>query len=69
MVLNVILILIGIISLVYGIKTKLKLWLAVGLLLFGLGAVSAYIDIRMMGLEDIANPNARLPFVIDSMMK
>lgn len=69
MILNVILLVIGAVSIIYGIKTKLKMWLVIGLILFACGAVSAYVDVRTMGLESITNPNARVPFVIDNLMR
>ncbi|MCQ2443069.1 MAG: hypothetical protein MJ077_08190 [Oscillospiraceae bacterium] len=68
MILNIILLAIGVISLIFGIKTKLKLWIVIGLILIGFGGISALIDYKMMGGDDIAI-NSRLPFVIGNMMK
>ncbi len=68
MVLNIVLILLGVISLVFGVKNKLKVWIVIGLILLGCGVVSACVDYATMGVEDSANPNARLPFVLDHFM-
>lgn len=67
MILNIILLLAGAVSLIFGIKTKLKMWIVIGLILVGFGGISAIIDYKMMGGADSAI-NTRLPFVIGNMM-
>ncbi|MBQ0000431.1 MAG: hypothetical protein KBT01_02680 [Clostridiales bacterium] len=62
MVLNIILLVAGIISLIFGIRNKLKLWIVVGCILILCGSVSAYMDYKMPSVED---PNGRVPFMID----
>lgn len=68
MILNIILLAIGAISLIFGIKTKLKMWMVIGLILMGFGGISAFIDYKLMGDADSAI-NARLPFVLNNMMR
>lgn len=65
-ILNVVLLLFGIASFIYGIKNKLKFWMVVGVILLFLGLISAGIDYKMAGAENSTNDiNYRLPFLIN----
>lgn len=66
MMVNIILLLIGIVTGIYGIKTRMKLFVRVGGALVFLSLISAGIDYKM-GMSSF--DNHRLPFVIDGMMK
>lgn len=66
MMVNIILLLIGIVTGIYGIKTRMKLFVIVGGALVFLSLISAGIDYKM-GMSSF--DNHRLPFVIDGMMK
>lgn len=68
MILNILMILIGAVFLVYGIRKKLKFWIVVGAVILGLGAVSAGVDFFAAG-NDTNDINNRLPFVIDGLVK
>lgn len=65
MVLNLILLVAGAALLIFGIKTKLKMWIIIGLFLMSCGAVSAFVDYKTGGMD--VN-TSRLPFVIDKFM-
>lgn len=69
MIINIVLLVLGVISLIYGMKNKLKLWMVIGAILICCGAVSAYVDYKTFGIDGGANPNSRLPFVMDHFMK
>lgn len=68
MILNILMILIGAVFLVYGIRKKLKFWIAVGAVVLALGAVSAGVDFFTAGNEtnDI---NHRLPFILNGIAR
>ncbi len=63
---NIILLLIGIVLLIYGIKNRLRFFIIAGSVLLIFGMISIGIDYKM-GSGDLAN--SRVPFVIDGMMK
>lgn len=67
MALNLVLLMLGALFLLYGIKQKLKFWIIIGLLIVCLGAVSAYVDFAAAGTDGINN--SRIPFAIDHFMK
>lgn len=66
MILNIVLLIIGAMFLIYGIKNKLKFWIAAGALLVCLGAISAYVDFVAPGTDGINN--SRVPFLIGSII-
>lgn len=67
MILNIVLLAVGALFLFYGIKNKLNFWIIIGLLVVGLGAVSAYVDCTASEMDGIHN--SRVPFVIDHFIK
>lgn len=67
MILNILLLIVGALFLLYGIRNKLKFWIVIGLLLLCFAAVSAYVDYTASKMVGIAN--SRIPFVIDSFRK
>lgn len=65
MILNLVLLLIGAVFLVYGIRKKLKFWIVVGAVLLGLALASVGMDFLTGGAVNETNDiNYRLPFVI-----
>lgn len=69
MILNIVLLLTGVISLLFGIRNKLKFWIAVGGILLCIGIFSVCIDIKMAGTENNTNDiNYRIPFLINNFM-
>ncbi len=67
MILNIVLVIIGLASLFFGIKNKLKLWIVIGVILFGSGLVSGVVDYKTAGVETDIN-GGRVPMVIDNTM-
>lgn len=63
MILNFVLLMIGALFLLYGIKQKLKFWIIIGAVVICLGAVSACADFAATGADGING--SRVPFVID----
>lgn len=66
MIINVIVMVIGLLLLIYGIKSKTKFFLVIGLILLCLGLISGFIDYK---LGEGEFNNHRVPFTIDHMMK
>lgn len=66
MILNLVLLILGALFLLYGIKQKLNFWIVIGAVLLGLGAVSVCMDLTAAGTDGI--DGHRLPFVIDRFM-
>ena len=66
MIINVIVMVIGLLLLIYGIKSKTKFFLVIGLILLCLGLISGFIDYKL-GVGEFNNH--RVPFTIDHMMK
>lgn len=64
--LNIVLLIIGALFLLYGIKQKLKFWIIIGALIVCLGAISAYVDYTASGMDGIND--SRVPFVVDHFM-
>lgn len=62
MIINVIVMVIGLLLLIYGIKSKTKFFLVIGLILLCLGLISGFIDYKLGGGEF---NNHRVPFTID----
>lgn len=62
MILNIILMLIGAVALIYGIKNKTKFFIIAGAVLLGFGVISAGFDYFMGGADEVATH--RLPFII-----
>lgn len=62
MILNLILMLIGAASLIYGIVNKTKFFIIAGAVLIGFGVVSAVFDYFVGGAGEVATH--RLPFII-----
>lgn len=67
MFLNIILLLVGVVFLIYGIRNKLKFWIAIGAVVLCMGVVSVCVDRMLPGAEN--NVNQRLPVVITNTMK
>jgi len=67
MIINIILMLIGAVLLIYGIKNKIKFFIIAGVVMIGLGLISLGIDYAMDGAGEV--DTHRLPFIIDGMMR
>lgn len=67
MVINIVLLILGAVFLVYGIKKKLTFWIVAGAVILCLGGVSLYMDFTMGGAGEAAGH--RLPYVIDHFMR
>lgn len=68
MILNVVLLVIGAAFLFYGLKKKLKFWVAIGAVVACLALASIGVDLMTTG-GDANAINNRLPFVINGVMK
>lgn len=67
MILNIVLVIIGLVLLLFGIKNKLKLWIVIGVILFVAGVISGIVDYKTAGTATGID-GGRVPMVVDNTM-
>lgn len=69
MILDNVLLVIGIVLLIYGVRVKTKFFTIAGVVLIAFALISGGIDYKMGNADSPGIPSYRLPFVIDKMMR
>lgn len=64
MAINLILLLLGVVLVIYGVRIRMKVWTGIGAFLICLALISFGVDYMTGGAVNDANINYRLPFIL-----